>query len=45
MQRTGVYPAATPPRDCPSPTDNDDIFARDFSQIWEKIVKQIEFKI
>ena len=26
MRRTGVYPAATPPRDCPSPTENEDLF-------------------
>ena len=27
MKRTGIYPAATPPRDAPSPTANDDIYA------------------
>lgn len=27
MQLSGVYPAATPPRDAPSPTPNDDIYA------------------
>lgn len=27
MEQTGVYPAATPPRDAPSPTANDDIYA------------------
>lgn len=27
MEKTGVYPAATPPRDAPSPTANDDIYA------------------
>ncbi|EYC25585.1 hypothetical protein Y032_0011g1288 [Ancylostoma ceylanicum] len=27
MEKSGVYPAATPPRDAPSPTANDDIYA------------------
>ncbi|KAK6046238.1 dihydrouridine synthase [Cooperia oncophora] len=27
MEKSGIYPAATPPRDAPSPTANDDIYA------------------
>ncbi|CAI4226813.1 unnamed protein product [Auanema sp. JU1783] len=36
MEKTGIYPGATPPRDAPSPTPNDDIYATGVENVLQK---------
>lgn len=36
MLKTGVYPGASPPRDAPSPTPNDDPFREGLENAYER---------